>query len=191
MTAGLTTTFALAKAIAIAATLGAPALAFLVVEQQLTTASNHWKRRVVLELPVVIEQLGMLLSSGHSLSGSILRIGDRGRGECALGFRMVAVRMTQGIGEVEALREWSALADVPAVERLVGVLALNREATDLGSLIGHEARAVRREVQRDLVETIERRGQMVWIPVTVATLLPGVIFMAVPFVDAMRKLTGK
>jgi tight adherence protein C len=45
-------------------------------------------------------------------------------------------------------------------------------------------------VQREQVELIERRAQQVWIPVTVATLLPGVIFMAVPFVDAMRRLTG-
>ena len=35
------------------------------------------------------------------------------------------------------------------------------------------------------METIERRAQQVWIPVTVATLLPGAIFMAVPFVSAL------
>ena len=37
-----------------------------------------------------------------------------------------------------------------------------------------------------LIETIERRGQQVWIPVTVAALVPGVIFLAVPFIDALR-----
>ena len=41
-----------------------------------------------------------------------------------------------------------------------------------------------------LIETIERRGQQVWIPVTVATLVPGVIFLAVPFVEAMRLFTS-
>jgi tight adherence protein C len=72
----------------------------------------------------------------------------------------------------------------------VGVLALNREATDLGTLIAVEARAARDQVHRELLELIDRRGQQVWIPVTVATLVPGVIFMAVPFLDAMRQLTG-
>ena len=138
----------------------------------------------------MIEQLGMLLSSGHSLSGAIARIGQRGHGECARGFRTVTRRIGQGLGEVPALREFAAVAQVPAFDRLVGVLALNREASDLGALIASESRLVRREVHRDLVEAIERRGQTVWIPVTVATLLPGVIFMAVPFVDAMRQLTG-
>ena len=60
------------------------------------------------------------------------------------------------------------------------------QAGDLGRLIADEARAIRRDVHRELIETIERRGQQVWIPVTVATLVPGVIFLAVPFIEALR-----
>jgi hypothetical protein len=82
------------------------------------------------------------------------------------------------------------LVDVDGVERLVAVLALNREAGDLGRLISEEARSIRREVQRELIETIERRGQTVWIPVTVATLVPGVLFLAVPFIEALRVFSG-
>jgi hypothetical protein len=33
---------------------------------------------------------------------------------------------------------------------------------------------------------MERRGQQVWIPVTVATLIPGVIFLSIPFIEALR-----
>ena len=36
------------------------------------------------------------------------------------------------------------------------------------------------------IEQIERRGQQVWIPVTVATLVPGAILLAVPFLAALR-----
>lgn len=79
-----------------------------------------------------------------------------------------------------------ALADVDALHRLVSVLSLNREGGDLGRLISEEARGVRADVQRELLATIERRSQQVWIPVTVATLVPGVLFLAVPFVEAMR-----
>ena len=45
---------------------------------------------------------------------------------------------------------------------------------------------MRRESQRRLLERIERRNEQVWIPVTVATLVPGVIFLAIPFVDALH-----
>ena len=90
---------------------------------------------------------------------------------------------------MDALREWARLADVDALTRLVNVLALHREGGDLGRLISEEARTIRSEVHRELIESIERRGQQVWIPVTVATLVPGVLFMVVPFIEAMRLFT--
>ena len=165
---------------------GGAALAFLVVEQQLAAESARWQRRIFLELPVVAEQLGMLIGAGYSLGAALGRLGSRGKGACGRDLVRVTGRVRQGLTEVEALREWAAVVDVDALDRLVGVLALNRQAGDLGRLIGDEARSVRRDVHRELVETIERRGQQVWIPVTVATLVPGVIFLAVPFIEALR-----
>lgn len=170
--------------------LAAPLLAFLVLEQKVSSAATAWQERVTLELPVVIEQLGMLLSSGYSLGSAIGRLGRRGRGLCAIEMERVAGRIRQGVAEVDALREWADFTGIVAADHLVSVLALNWEASDLGALISAEARSVRREVQRSQIEIIDKRAQQVWIPVTVATLLPGVIFMAVPFVDAMGKLTG-
>lgn len=169
---------------------GAPVLAFLIPEQQLTTASNRWKRRVFLELPVVAEQLGMLLSAGFSLGAALSRLAERGTGACGHDLRRVCARVRHGTSEVDALREWAQLVQVDAVDRLVSVLALNHEAGDLGRLISEEARAVRRDAQRDLIETIERRAQLVWIPVTVAALLPGTLFLVVPFLEAMRLFTN-
>ncbi|HVM20166.1 MAG TPA: type II secretion system F family protein [Egibacteraceae bacterium] len=166
--------------------MGGPLLAFLLLEQQLASASKAWQRRVFLELPVVAEQLAMLLSAGFSLTSALNRISTRGQGATARDLRRVVARVRQGLSEVEALREWAAVAQVDALDRLVPVLALNREASDLGRLLSEEARAIRRDVQRELTELVERRGQQVWIPVTVATLLPGVIFLAVPFVTALQ-----
>lgn len=165
---------------------GGPLLAFLVLEQQLATASKSWQRRVFLELPVIAEQLAMLLSAGYSLTAAMNRVATRGAGACARDLRRVLARIRQGLSDVEALREWAATVQVDAVDRLVPVLALNREASDLGRLLSEEARGIRRDVQRELIELVERRGQQVWIPVTVATLVPGVIFLAVPFVTALQ-----
>lgn len=160
-------------------------LAFLAMEQQISAASDRWKRAVYLELPVVAEQVGMLLGAGYSLVGALDRVARRGSGAASDDLVRVLMRIRQGVSEEEALREWADLADVHAVERFVAVLALNREASDLGRLIAEEARAIRREVQRELVERMEKRGQQVWIPVTVATLLPGVVFIVIPFMSAL------
>lgn len=171
-------------------TFGAPLLAFLVLEQQISSASKRWQRNLFLELPVVSEQIGLLLSAGFSLSGALARVAQRSNGACAQDISRVISRIRQGLSETDALREWAALADVDGVDRLVHVLALNREASDLGRLISEEARAIRRDVHRELIERIERRGQQVWIPVTVATLIPGVIFLAVPFTQALTLFSG-
>jgi hypothetical protein len=170
--------------------LGAPVLAFLVIEQSLASASAHWQRTVFLELPIVIEQLAMLVTAGFSLGSALQRVADRGQGECAADLDRVCGRIRQGLSEVEALREWAARAQVGGLDRLVAVLSLNQDASDLGRLISAEARAIRAEVHRELVETMERRGQQVWIPVTVATLVPGVIFLSVPFIEALRVFSG-
>jgi len=166
--------------------LGAPALSFLVLEQQLAARSARWQRHLFLELPVVAEQLALLLAAGWSLTAALHRLADRGSGSVAADLQRVCGRLRQGLSEAEALREWSAVARVPAVERLVAVLALNRDTADLARLVTEEARATRRDVHRELLEAVERRNQQVWIPVTVATLVPGVLFLAIPFVDALR-----
>lgn len=168
----------------------APVLAFLVIEQQTIARSTAWQRRVEQELPVVSEQLGMLLSSGYSLGAAIARLASRGRGACARDLGLVSARIRQGLSEIDALREWAARVDVDAVHRLVAILALHRTAGDLGSLISEEATAIRNDSHRRLVEVMERRSQQVWIPVTVATLVPGVLFLAVPFIQALRLFTG-
>ncbi|MGH9282700.1 MAG: hypothetical protein ACRD0S_07155, partial [Acidimicrobiales bacterium] len=108
-------------AVAVLLLLGSPILAFLVLEQQLAAASERWRRRLFLELPVVSEQLAMLLSAGFSLGAALNRLAARGHGACALDLQQVTGRIRQGLSEVEALREWAAVARVEALDRLVPV----------------------------------------------------------------------
>ena len=102
----------------------------------------------------------------------------------------VAARIRHGLDEQAALEEWAERADVASLRQLVGVLALQREAADLGRLISEEARTMRQAEHRRLLEAIERRSQQVWVPVTVATLVPGLLFLAVPFLEALRLFTS-
>ena len=162
-------------------------LGFLAVEQQLSTASQSWKRREFLELPVVAEQLAILLSTGYSLGAALQRLSTRSNGTCARDLQRVCLRIRQGVSETDALREWASVARLHTLDRLVPILAMNGETSDLGRLVSDEARNMRRDAQRELLASIEKKSQQVWIPVTVATLVPGVIFLAVPFTAALRQ----
>lgn len=173
-------------AMALFFTAGGALLAFLLVEHRLGTASRARQERLARELPVVAEQLGMLLGAGYSLGAALNRLAARGSGVCAEDLGVVCSRIRQGLDEATALTEWAAIARVPALDRVVRVLGLNRHAGDLSRLISEEARSIRRDVHRSLLEQIERRAQQVWIPVTVATLLPGALLLAIPFAEALR-----
>ena len=178
-----------APIIALAVIATGTVLSFLIVEQKLSSASQAWQRRLFLELPTVAEQLAILLSAGYSLGGAMLRLSTRSEGACALDLRRVCLRLRQGLSERDALREWADIARIPALDRLIPILGLSGEASDLGRLVSDEARNLRRDVHRELLAAIERKAQQVWIPVTVATLVPGVIFIAVPFVTALKQFT--
>jgi tight adherence protein C len=137
-------------------------------------------------MPIVSEQLAMLLNSGYSVGAALSRIARRGSGCTARDLEVVQNRVRQGLSESAALREWAEVAKVDAVDRLINVLTLHRDAADLGRLVSAEARQARRDLHRRTIEAIERRAQQVWVPVTVATLVPGVILLAVPFLSALR-----
>lgn len=169
---------------------GGPLLGFLVAEQRLSAASQRWQASLRRELPVVGEQLAMLLNAGYSLGAALSRLAERGDGCAASDLRLVVNRVRQGLSEPQALREWADRAGVEALDRMVGILALNTEAGDLGRLVSTETRQARRDLQRLTIAAIERRDQQVWIPVTVATLVPGAILLAIPFLAALRLFSG-
>jgi Flp pilus assembly protein TadB len=176
--------------LSVVALVAAPVLAALREEQRLDGAGARRAEVLAGELPVVAEQLGILLGAGYSLAGALGRLSRRGSGVAATDLRDVVRRIRSGADEDTALRAWADEVDVPAVERLVSVLSLHREAGDLGALITEEAHAIRAEDHRRLLESIEKRSQMVWVPVTVATLVPGLLLLSVPFMAAMDQVTG-
>lgn len=169
---------------------GAPALVFLVLEQSLARRSEAWQRSTAEEVPVVGEQLAMLLNAGYSVGSALGRLAARGQGCVARDLESVLNRVQQGLSEAAALDEWADRVDVESVRRLVGVLTLHSEAADLGRLVSGEARAGRRDLQRRTIESIERRAEQVWVPVTVATLVPGAILLAVPFLAALHTFSN-
>ncbi len=77
----------------------------------------------------------MLLNAGYSLGAALARLAQRGHGSAARDLGVVVNRVRQGLSETEALREWAEIARVDAVDRLVRVLSLHAESSDLGRLV--------------------------------------------------------
>lgn len=176
--------------VALIVVLGVPVLAVLSVEQHLSARGRRRCDELLAEMPVVVEQLGMMVRAGLSLQASLARLGARGDGVVASEVRRVLARVRAGASLDDALAGLALRWEIDPLRRLTSVLALHRDAGDLGTLIAREATTLRAEAHRELLERIERRSQLVWVPVTVATLLPGLVFLAVPFISALSAVTG-
>lgn len=163
-----------------------PAAVLLVTESQLTRQCRRWSTSCRLQLPVVGEQLVALLRSGRSPAAALDQVADKRGTPLQRDVARVVDHLGRG-GDLDvALRRWADVSDVAAVDRLTGVLVLHHRTPDLAALVSREVAASRDELHRDLLAQIDRRGQQVWIPVTVAALVPGAIFLLVPFFDALR-----
>ena len=133
----------------------------------------------------------MTSSSGRDEAGTGL-IGSAIGITIFLLFMLFAVQVLIGlyassIVSAAAFDGAKAVAGADSVDRNAAVAGAEASVRrDLGRLLAMETRAVRNDVHRDILATMERRSQQVWIPVTVATLVPGVIFLAIPFIEALR-----
>ncbi len=165
------------------------AATFLLPERLLSQAITARGVELTEELPTVTEQIAMLLASGMSLTNAFQTTGQRGRGVCPADLRRVSARVAHGATVETALEEWAEAAGSADVRRLVGVLTLHEDAADIAALVSDEARSARSATHRRLIERIERRNEQVWIPVTVAALVPGVVLLSIPFSDALRSYT--
>jgi Flp pilus assembly protein TadB len=143
------------------------------------------RTQITEELPIVAEQIGMLLASGMSLTSALDAVARRGNGICAEGLERVGARVAGGAAVEMALAEWADDDGSAEIRRFVGVLTLHEDATDVAALVSDEARSARMEAHRRLIAHIERRSEQVWIPVTVAALVPGCVLLAIPFSDAL------
>ncbi len=161
-----------------------------VFEQRLSALGASRRAHITEELPIVAEQIGMLLASGMSLTGALRAAAQRGEGICATDLAAVTARVSSGVSVETALAEWADAAGSAEIRRFVGVLILHSDTSDIAALVSDEARSARMEAHRRLIERIERRNEQVWIPVTVAALVPGAVLLAIPFSDALRGYTA-
>ena len=176
---GVRPLLALAGALAVAAAL------YGASEHGLEQSIASRRTQIIEELPIVAEQIGMLLASGMSLTGALGVAAGRGQGVCADGLERVGARVAGGDAVEVALAEWADDAGSAEIRRFVGVLTLHEDTAEVAELVSDEARSARMEAHRRLIAHIERRGEQVWIPVTVAALVPGCVLLAIPFSDAL------
>lgn len=136
-------------------------------------------RRLVDELPVVLEFLAMSLSAGEGLVDALRRVAGIGRGDLARELGAVVARIAAGGSTAAQLRALAAALEVPpitrAVEQLVG--ALERGAP-VAEVLRAQAQDAREDERARLLEAVGRTEVAMLVPL-VLVILPATVVLAI------------
>ena len=142
-------------------------------------AAGARSRRLIDELPVVLEFLAMSLSAGEGMIDALRRVSAVGRGELAAEFGGVVGRVAAGASLTAELRLLSAELDVPplgrALEQLIG--ALERGAP-IAEVLRAQAQDAREDERANLLEAVGKIEVRMLVPL-VLVILPATVILAI------------
>ncbi|MEX2533318.1 MAG: type II secretion system F family protein [Nitriliruptoraceae bacterium] len=169
---------------------GLPLVAVWGCEQVLAVLLRQRTDLVVRELPLVIEQLAEVMKNGVGVAEACAQVAVHTHSVVAGDLGRIAREIAHGVRDEVALQAFADRHDIEAIHRIVAVLDAHRHAADLGGLLAEQVRELRLSAHRELLALMQQREQQVWIPVTVATLVPGVLLLGVPFVYTLGVVLG-
>ncbi len=147
---------------------------------------KHRTKALDISIIALFEQLHLKLANGNSLQSSIVRIdGITNRDVLSL---QSLVR--SGLDLESATSYWIDEFDTQSKRRAADLLLARTTTSETLALLAGLILQLRNEQRFALIADIERRNQLVWIPVTIAVLVPGMIFIAIPLEATLRSLLG-
>lgn len=154
------------------------------------TALDHRRKRrtnaLDLSIIALLEQLHLKLANGNSLQSSIVRT-DGITNKDVLSLQNL---VRSGLDLESATSYWIDEFDAPSKRRAADLLLARTTTSETLALLAGLIQQLRNEQRFTLIADIERRNQLVWIPVTIAVLVPGMIFIAIPLEATLRSLLG-
>lgn len=137
-------------------------------------------------LTELVELTSILVNSGRSVNSALRRVAQDDAHPWSPHLRNVLSAADRGGIVGEELVKLANVVDVPNFERFAELVRLHVNTPELGQLLHAELSTLRRNRHLKLVETLEIRSQLVWIPVSIAILIPGTILLAIPLINSLK-----
>ncbi|TAN20543.1 MAG: hypothetical protein EPN30_10060 [Actinomycetota bacterium] len=137
-------------------------------------------------LVALLEQIYLKVINGSSVHSSLTSIEGIGNRDIA----SLQGLVKSGLDLESAAAYWIEEFDAPAKRQLADLLLARTTTSETLTLMAGLVQQLRSEQNFSLIATIEKRNQLVWIPVTIAVLVPGMIFIAIPLEATLRSLVS-
>jgi Flp pilus assembly protein TadB len=148
--------------------------------------STRLGRSLSTSLIELVELTSILVNSGRSVNSALLRATQDERHPWAPFLRTALSAADRGGVIGEELLKLAHVIDIPNFERFAELIHLHINTPELGQLLHAELVTLRRNRHLQLIETLEIRSQLVWIPVSIAILIPGTILLAIPLINSLK-----
>lgn len=162
------------------------------VSEAASKIRKELRQRVEIEanLPLEIEKLALYLGSGLSLNSSFYRLAKTSSTETRAVFIFIAQGLQSGLPVGEVLNECYLRFPTDSIRRITNLLAGGASGGDLVRVTRDEAANQRGVRHLNALAKMEKVTQSVWIPITIAALLPGIAIVFIPFFSILTSLKG-
>lgn len=140
--------------------------------------------RLNFALTPFLQQVRLKITSGNSLQKALASATNAGNQD----IEYLQNLLRSGMDIERSSRLWLDDFQAPGKQRLADLWSTKTTTSEILTLIEDILKWLDSEQRFYLTSEIERRNQLVWIPVTVAVLLPGMIFIAIPLEATLRTL---
>ena len=158
----------------------------LIERSSIDHRKKHRSENLESSVIALLEQIYLKVINGSSVQTSLTSAESIGNRD-VLNFQNL---VKSGLDLETAAEFWIEEFDDPIKRRLTDLLIAKTTTSETLTLMAGLVQQLRSEQRFSLIATIERRNQLVWIPVTIAVLVPGMIFIAIPLEATLRSLVG-
>ncbi len=142
------------------------------------------------DLYKLLSQLANLLSSGYSLPAAIIRMAENAPGVWQEHLARVKVSLDHGVELPNALEQLAQRLYTHRLSRALLLLASAYRNHTAFAVCERLAEQEAESVYNRLLAEGERRLQLVWIPVAIATLVPGILLLIAPLAESFKSISG-
>lgn len=162
----------------------------LLRDHRLSAQATERERRILEELPTVVELLALAVAAGEGPVNALDRVSTRCRGAMADELRSVLADVRTGTPLATSLDALAARTGLPAVARFAEALAVAVDrGTPLAAVLHAQAVDAREAGRRALLETGARREVLMMVPVVFLILPVTVLFAFWPGLVGLRLVT--
>jgi hypothetical protein len=169
-------------------TISSAGLGWLVdtVVKSSTAQFSHRRRTQQLNFALTpfLQQVRLRITGGNSLQKALTSADNVGNQD----IEHLQNLLRSGMDIERSSKLWLDDFQAPAKQRLADLWSTKTTTSEMLALIENLLQWLNSEQRFFLTSEIERRNQLVWIPVTVAVLLPGMIFIAIPLEATLKTL---